>query len=343
MWVGMDKGNDVEAEPEIPGFSELQARLAVGKNGLLAKYSDRISHVENMRLWIGIMAITGTVAAGAGRLFADPLGKWMTGLGVAVGALCGIAVVVLDRRKLDIGQEAKEAQSVAEEALALGRTSRQGYMALRQEARVFDEKRSYRLKAIEEMIGTVEAALQSGATDVKCIEEMLNQAIGSIRQAIDYSGSDFFTLTIYRCQGTGITEQAYRIARQWTHPGMSDSGRNFWVKSDGYTGAAWALGISNPAAEVILADTGLLSVQKQYPVRNVTDPEREKLYRSVAAIPVLIKTTNQPWGIVTATSDRPGIFSPDEDRNKAQNVEMIRDVARIAALASVLARAPDIS
>ncbi|MCE3460719.1 GAF domain-containing protein, partial [Staphylococcus aureus] len=69
----------------------------------------------------------------------------------------------------------------------------------------------------------------------------------------------------------------------------------------------WHKAEANPDGEVILPDTAQDYILSEYPVPD-RDPRREELYRSVASIPILIRHNNEVWGVVTATSNRPGVF-----------------------------------
>ena len=120
-----------------------------------------------------------------------------------------------------------------------------------------------------------------------------------------------------------------RIAAEWTNPHLAGDGGRNWKMGQGYTGGAWHRAETNANGDVVLSDTTPEHIAQEYPVAG-RDPDRERHYRSVAAIPILIRHNNEVWGVVTATSDRVGMF--DRSGPGLQNVEMIRDVARIAAL-----------
>ena len=128
-----------------------------------------------------------------------------------------------------------------------------------------------------------------------------------------------------------------RIAAQWTDPEKAAAGGRSWARGEGFTGVAWNNAITNRFGDVIEDDTTKPHCRSQYPVKSI-DPEREALYKSVAAIPILVGGTNDVWGVVTATSSRVGVFKRDTSNVTVQNVEMIRDIARIAALLAGLER-----
>jgi GAF domain-containing protein len=89
----------------------------------------------------------------------------------------------------------------------------------------------------------------------------------------------------------------------------------------------------------VIGDTSDEAIKTQYLVDR-PDPGREALYRSVAAIPILVNSGNEVWGVVTATTNRPNVFVRDKENIKVQNVEMIRDIARVAALLAGLCLPP---
>lgn len=313
-------------------IAEIRPEVRKGASKLLAKFRERISFVESLKLlWI-VMGVLGALVAGISRGIDGPLGFGLTIGGVTATALSGIAIGFLDRRKLEISQDAADAHEKSDAALDLAESLVSTLETSTQSVEAFDRKRRERLLAGQKMIEVLEASLVTGSGDVeRTAEAMLRAAIQSIRSAVEYKGSDFFTLTIFRRVQEDGNEVMRRIAAQWTDPALAAKGGRDWHLGQGYTGVAWQNGLTNPNGDVIIGDTQAPGVPAQYPVPK-PDPQREALYRSVASIPILVKSQNEVWGVVTATTDRPNVFVRDMENLKVQNVEMIRDVARIAAL-----------
>lgn len=172
---------------------------------------------------------------------------------------------------------------------------------------------------------------------------MLQHAVGSIRNAIDFHGEDMLSISIYRRQGSGKAERLARVATQWTHPTKANDGKLFCERNDGYAGHAWVDAESHPDSfgDVVISDTAQDHIRQKYPVTGST-AELEALYLSVAAIPILVKKSNEVWGMIFATSSRKDVFAPEEAAHSAiQNVGMIKDIARNCALLKALTRAAD--
>lgn len=202
-----------------------------------------------------------------------------------------------------------------------------------------DRTRRERLSAIERMLEVVEAALLSGADVGQTADRMLLQAIHAIHKAVDYEGGDFFTISIFQKKDCGQGERLYRVAAQWSDPVRAGEHPRDWQRGFGYTGVAWDRAVGNPGAEVIESDTSLGHIPVEYPVE-FGDPAREALYMSVAAIPILVGEHDDVWGVVTATSDRRGVFRRDPSALGTQNVAVIRDIARFAGLLAGVDRLP---
>jgi hypothetical protein len=242
----------------------------------------------------------------------------------------------MDYKKLEIGQDAKNAHTIADDALGeLERADADLNTAKQaiEDAKHFDNKRVHRIEANRLMIETVEAALLTGATADKSAEVLLRVAAARIRDAIDYQTGDFFTITVFKREERDGDTRMYPIAREWTDQATSAGGRS-WAKGAGYTGVLWSLASDNPRASVVEPDTLLAGIAEKYPV-SPRDAAREGRYRSVASFPITIGSANDVWGAVTATSDRPRVFDHKGDLAR-QSVETIRDVAVAAGLLAKL-------
>lgn len=307
--------------------ASLRARLKIGKIGLLEKYSARLDSIEGLRLWMVGVGVVGAFTVALSKAFEGGIGVGLAIAGAISVAIGGLVVARLDYRKLEIVREAKDAHDVAEQALDLLHERGRAI----ETAETLDRKRRERLLAIEQMLEAVEIGLIKKRNAAEVATIMLSRSIAAIRKAIDYEASDFLTVTIFQKMQSADGEEMCRIGWQWTDPAKGEAGGRSWKLGQGYTGSAWNNALVNPDGDVIEADTHLEHCRKQYPVEN-SQASRENLYRSVAAIPILVGATNEVWGVVTATSDRSSVFQRDTSNVKVQNVDMIRDVARIAAL-----------
>lgn len=319
--------------------AELRRRLRANAESLSDRYAKRLAVVERLRPWMVGIGVVAALVAACSKIFEGPPGIVMAIVGGALAAMSGLIVASLDYKKLEIGREAEEANLLADQSLSLVEERDAALNA----ARLLDMKRRERFLAIEQMVESIEAGLIRRADAHAVAETLLRRAIAAIRKAVDYQAPDFFTISIFqRTTLTSGTEMMCRIAAQWTDPERASAGGRDWGLGQGYTGVAWNNARVNPAGDVIEADTLMEHCRTQYPVEHA-DPQREALYRSVAAIPILVGGTNEVWGVVTATSDRPGVFKRDDPKVTVQNVDMIRDIARIAALLAGLPTVADLA
>lgn len=320
-------------------IAKLRPEVASGKTALLSKFKARIGAVENLRLVGVLVGVLGAFVAAISRSVQGNLGLGLAVGGAVTALVCGGIVGLMDRRKLEISQEASDAHEKADEAIEIANSLIEQLEAAQPAFEAFDRKRRERLTAIQLMIEVMEASLLTKSDVVLTAETLLSRAIQSIRAAVEYKGGDFFTVTIFQKTSDGGPEEMRRIAAQWTDPGLAKKGGRSWKIGKGYTGVAWQKACTNAAGDVVIGDTSDDAVRSQHPVDH-PDESRESLYRSVAAIPILINSGNEVWGVVTATTDRPNVFVRDKENIKIQNVEMIRDIARVAALLAGLCMPP---
>lgn len=193
-------------------------------------------------------------------------------------------------------------------------------------------QRRARLRAMRRLVETMEAALLRKADVTTTAEKMLVSANDQIRQAVGVETSDYFTISIFRREGSGHEERMCRIGCYATHAKERDYDLVSWKKGRGYTGTVWNDATANVNAEVVLSDTTLPEVRVRCPVDD-PDPEREARYLSVAAYPIRIERSQNVWGVVTATIDRKHVFAREGDKARpTQGVEMVEDIAYVAAL-----------
>jgi hypothetical protein len=328
---------------ETINIPALRSAINAEQSDFLEKYSSRIDQVENFRPKAVILTAVGACLAGLSRVDPGSVGLVLLAVGSTMALLGAVAVGFMDRKKLEIGQNAKNALKTADAALNLAETYQREHEQLHEAANALDTKRRSRLSAIEEMTTMFEAGLLSKSDDCQVAEELLRHAIGSIRNAIDYRGDDVMSVSIYRRQGSGKHERLASIATQWTHPTKAFDSKKFCARNDGFSGHAWSNAEAHPDhfGDVIISDASLPHIRQKYPV-NGSPAELEALYNSVAAIPILVKSKNEIWGMVYATSSRTCVFTPDESASaRIQNVGMIKDIARICSLLEGLSRAPD--
>lgn len=314
----------------------LRAQLRKSEQTFFDKFSKRITHVESLRPLFGFIGVGGTLIVALARAVDDPLGLALTIGGAVVAGAGGAMVVLMDYKKLEISQDAKDAHRIADEALdALAEKTREleAAEATCRQAVAFDLKRLARIDATRLMIESVEAAFLNAADPKKSAQLMLRLAASRLRSAMDYKAGDFLTFTIFqKVKVRGGGEVMRPIAREWTDAHAASSLGREWKRGEGYTGRLWSLAHDDREVSIVEPDTQRPAAQ--YRVENA-DPAREARYRSVASFPILIGSQDDIWGVVTATSDRAGVFDHVGDLAR-QSVETVRDIAMVASLLAKL-------
>lgn len=320
---------------------ELRGRLQRNRQTFLDKFSARIAVVEGWRPVFAGFGVLGALIAAIARAFPGDWGLGLTIFGAVLAAAGGALVVLMDFKKLEITQDAKAAWEVADAAVdvlesneAQLTASQAAARAAAAEATAFDARRLARIEAIRLMIESIEAAFLSNADAETSARRLLLAAVANLQRAVDYVAGDVLTFTIFQRQDTRGDVRMQPIAREWSDRARGVEPGRPWVKGEGYTGVLWNLAETNHRASVVEPDTDAPGVRAKYPVRNPAD-DQERRYRSVASFPILIGKDNAVWGVVTATSDRGGVF--DHTGNLArQSVETVRDVALAASLLAKL-------
>lgn len=298
---------------------------------------------QRWQFWIKVVlilcgAVLGTIGGGMDGSLRPP--EWpyvltLKGALVVIGGgmsfIGGLLLLLVDEDTAGLLQVAREVSRDANSFLLDRDALAAKHGGAEIAAERLDRKRRERLSAMEVMLEVVEAALLRGADVIDTADKMLLYAIHSVRKAVEYEGDDFFTVSIFKREDRGNGERLYRIAAQWSDPVKAGQDGRSWAKGEGYTGVAWSRAIGTAGAEVIEHDTSLPHISQEYPVANA-NADREALYRSVAAIPILVGESDEVWGVVTATSDRKDVFRRDMSALGTQNVAVIRDIARFAGL-----------
>jgi len=318
----------------VESIEDLEARMRGGEKTLFDKFSARVTHIERLRPTFGFVALVGAMVAAIARAISGVWGLGFTIAGAVVAAAGGAFVVLMDFKKLEISQEAKAAHQVADDAIKALKAKKAELESAVSQAEILDRKRLARIEATRLMIESVEAAFLKSADTSTSAQILLKTAISSLRIAVDYNAGDFLTFTIFRKTGENSQEEMRYIARAWTDEKEEATAGRSWKPGEGYTGYLWSLARDNRKASVVESDTQRPEAQRRYRVEGA-DPQREGRYRSVASFPILVGQDNEIWGVVTATSDRAGVFDHTGDLAR-QSVETVRDIALIASLLAKL-------
>ncbi len=355
--------------PQVRTGDKLQD-LKAGANRLSAALKTRGSSYDGLFAWtegIATVASGGLFAFGGAAMEAgqNQLGIVLLVLGVlfTIGAVFlvfkrdrGVLEVMIDatnaandaavvqleadnavlRARQALNEQAQAvalAKSTTEaERLALETDRNDKLAALDQTWNALDRQRRARLLAMRKMVEVVEAALLHKG-DVKfTAQKLLDDANEHMRRVIRCTAEDYFTVSIFRRETRNPTdgERMHRIGCYATVSKEKSYDDLSWAKGKGYTGTLWNDATANAKADLALPDTTAPGIREKFPVDDF-DPEREARYISVAAFPILIERTENVWGVVTSTIDRTGVFERIDGR-ATQGVEMVRDIAYVAAL-----------
>jgi hypothetical protein len=171
-------------------IGRLRPEIASGKTALLSKFKVRIAAVENLRLVGVIIGVLGAFVAAISRSIAGDFGLALAVGGALAALICGVFVGLMDRKKLEISQEASDAHDKADQAIDLAGSLADQLETTQTAVEVFDRKRRERLTAIQRMIEVLEASLITRSGDVvRTAETLLSSAIHSIRAAVEYKGA----------------------------------------------------------------------------------------------------------------------------------------------------------
>lgn len=239
----------------------------------------------------------------------------------------------------DQRQEAlSRAVSLAQERDALSRTAD----AYRTRVAVVEERAQLRVTLHQVLLQAVEtASLQRAKTPAK-IQMLLEIATDKLLQALTIERQEDWTISVFQRKPRGKADAMVRIAQKWAAAADAKKDKRVWFKAEGYTGAAWETRkpvIVDDARSAIAKGIYHVPPEKRVlrdDVRGIrADVER---YVSAASFPIRVGPANprdpnwQPWGIITVTTDRPGLFSHEDSAAAGENREVVRYLAALIAL-----------
>lgn len=307
------------AEREIEA---LKRRLRAGEVSLVDKYAGRIDAVERVRPVFVIGAGVGAALVAGSRFLEGVPGIVAATVGIVAALIFGGLVGWADYRKLEISREAREAMTIAEDALeragadaaALDEQSRR--RALREE----------RLKAGALMREAIGSAISSDLAIGDALDTMLATAKVRLTSACGFDAAEYWAITIFSLDRSGT--KMVKVAALWNDVTASAAPSRSWRSGEGFTGAAW---MSN--GPVVVPDMALSALADAFSVPEEKRRSYDALrYRSAASVPIFVD--NLVWGIVTATSDKAGRFDLG-NVDSAEAVEVVRDLAQHAGLLAI--------
>jgi GAF domain-containing protein len=217
-----------------------------------------------------------------------------------------------------------EGEAAAENNKRKNDAAEQAYIAELERLSHFQAAREF-FRAIFEDVITANGKLN----EVDVIDRILKQARRALFMAHGFEMSDFYTICVYqRVVGeNGRAELVCKANIRAIDCNLSQA--RSWPEGVGVAGAALA-----QRAEVVVPDLTAPELGSLYnlPLKNKEDDKR---YRSIVAEPILGDSSDELWGILIATSSKPGHFSL-EDRSY---VNVTQSFAGMLGLAVKLVRA----
>lgn len=289
-----------------------------------------------------ILVLAALMVAVAQCLMFDLDKQWPTAayFGIPAAIVMSIASLffaVFDRDSSEELETARQAVALAQqatldadEARRSAEEERRFYAELSE--RVNEEERAAELyQAMFLMRGVLERAVDEYSIDqLQIIQTMVNAASRSLIIALGFRMAEHYTLCVYKAE-TDLNNCKTTL-RCVAHDRTIDcpiGEARLWPAGVGVAGAAYSR-----VNEIVVPDLTAIEIGSLYGA-NQKDGDSEK-YKSIAAVPILIGESDTPWGVVTATSDREGHFSLD-DEPSVQTVEGVRALAAMTSLAVKLA------
>lgn len=288
------------------------------------------------RQWLGslfvklTLIVGGSAIAGAAQFMAVPADSTLTPWGVAgvaavfCAGLGGLYMAFVDH---DASRELETAARALEQARELDE-------ALDESMELFDAESTSLSRAIELYLGVVALAAAveqishtGPVPDRELAERLLAVAERSLLLALDFIMKEHWTLTIYRTERDGLGRRQLRaLAFKRSIPCAVENAR---VLPEGIGVAGICLAKDE---EVIVPDMAETRTGNLHELGLHGQPHDAIRYRSLAAAPIRPVGALEPWGVICATSDRPGHFSPD-GKPGVRTDEAIRALAAMVALA----------
>ena len=193
------------------------------------------------------------------------------------------------------------------------------------------------------MAGALREFLESSLVEKKTlasddqIAQMLEVVGRPLHRLMKFDGGELWTLGVYRfvAGDNGAKGVLVCAATQRAERGHEKAQHRVWAEGEGLVGH-----VQMTARETVVADTrdteraGWLYFPTR--VSRIEDSER---YRSLAGVPILLgDKKNPPWGVVMATSDRAGRFTPLGDERDIEPLRLLAGAVALAASASYLVK-----
>ena len=234
-----------------------------------------------------------------------------------------------------VDDDASQELALAHRAVEEARNLQEQYQDLtRVEA---DFEKSIELYQVMQIArGVLEQSTQQPATtEDNLVITTLTACERSLRIAMGFAQADRWTICIYKAipQPSGPVMLECLAHHRAIKCDLTNARK--WVAGTGIAGSAYA-----NRDEVIIDDLQIPGLQAVFgTAANSSKQDDSTLYRSMAAVPVMVTGMADPWGVVTATNDRPGHFSPNAGMG-IEASEAVRALSAMVALAVACFRQP---
>jgi hypothetical protein len=146
--------------------------------------------------------------------------------------------------------------------------------------------------------------------------------------AAGFSLADQYTVCVYRAEAAAEPNRyELHLVEHIRAIDCEKGTARIWPEGKGVAGVAF----SN-ASEILVADLSADGIRAVFQPDGLTRDYDDDRYRSIVAVPVHVEGNERPWGVVTATNDRPEHFN-HLDQPGLKPEEAIRVLANYVALA----------
>lgn len=245
-----------------------------------------------------------------------------------VGIAASVIVCIGALYSAFVDEDSAEQLALARKALEVAREQQEEYQDLDRIDAEFE-------KAIElyQVMMLARGVIEQGTrlpsmTELHLVRIILEACKRSLPIAMGFAQTDRWTVCVYKAQpdATGATTLECVAHKRAIECELKNARK--WAAGTGIVGVSF----SNES-ELIIDDLLVPSLQGIFgTAANVAKPDDTSLYRSMAAVPVMVAGQSQPWGVVTATNDRPGHFYV-EPGTGIDAAEAVRALSGMIALA----------
>ena len=299
-------------------------RLAHKIGGSFELRSKRFARAAKWTKWVLVVCSAGATAA---HFFAGE--PWTAAAHVGIGLsgfifVSGALLLFLDE---DASEELEAARKTIEEARAVQDKANKildGFSEY--EAQLARSNELY--LAMHKMRETIEKSITIGEEDMQHVAQSILETSGrSLTVACGFELDEHYTICIYEAR-TDTSQQRTRLhcIAQVRSTACDLVSARIWDSGNSVVGICHSSG-----REVLIPDMLDMAVSTGFRVSN-PKPDDDKLYRSMAAVPIRGDRGALPWGVAIASSSNAGLFSTAEDGG-VQPAEAVRALAGMMELA----------